>query len=144
MSSSAEETRFWPRVGLYVTRASAAEFIERMGGSGHSLDEDLEEFVSPSIPDPQLLVKEVDTLFKEPYVSHDLSTENMAILNLMQFESDKKKYILEKKGEGMTLDEAKDAYKQELHQIVFDSLPEEAQERVRKQIEEKERASEEE
>ena len=42
----------------------------------------------------------------------------------------------------MTLDEAKDAYRQELHQIVFDSLPEDAQERVRKQIEE--RASEEE
>ena len=142
MSSSAEETRFWPRVGLYVTRASAAGFIERMGGTGHALDEDLEEFVSPSIPDPQLLVKEVDNLFKEPYVSHDLSTENMAILNLMQFESDKKKFIMEKKGEGMTLDEAKDAYRQELHQIVFDSLPEEAQERVRKQIEE--RASEEE
>ena len=142
MSSSAEETRFWPRVGLYVTRASAAGFIERMGGTGHALDEDLEEFVSPSIPDPTLLAKEVDTLFKEPYVSHDLSQENMAILNLMQFESDKKKFILERKGEGMTLDEAKDAYRQELHQIVFDSLPEEAQERVRKQIEE--RASEEE
>ena len=45
MSSSAEETRFWPRVGLYVTRTSAAEFIERMGGPGHALDEDLEEFV---------------------------------------------------------------------------------------------------
>jgi hypothetical protein len=142
MSSSAEETRFWPRVGLYVTRTSAAEFIERMGGTGHALDEDLEEFVSPSMPDPQLLNKEIEDLFEEPYVAHDLSTENMAILNLMQFESDKKKYILEKKGEGMTLDEAKDAYKQELHQIVFDSLPEEAQERVRKQIEE--RASEEE
>ena len=26
---------------------SAAEFIERMGGTGHALDEDLEEFVSP-------------------------------------------------------------------------------------------------
>ena len=142
MSSAAEETRFWPRVGLYVTRASAAEFIERMGGSGHTLDEDLEEFVSPSIPDPTLLAKEVDTLFKEPYVSHDLSQENMAILNLMQFESDKKKFILERKGEGMTLDEAKDAYKTALHQTVFDSLPEEAQERVRKQLEE--RASEEE
>ena len=142
MSSSAEETRFWPRVGLYVTRASAAGFIERMGGTGHALDEDLEEFVSPSMPDPKSLANEIEDLFEEPYEAHDLSTENMAILNLMQFESDKKKFIMEKKGEGMTLDEAKDAYRQELHQIVFDSLPEEAQERVRKQIEE--RASEEE
>ena len=142
MSSSAEETRFWPRVGLYVTRASAAGFIERMGGTGHALDEDLEEFVSPSMPDPKSLAIEIEDLFKAPYEAQELSTENMAILNLMQFESDKKKYILEKKGEGMTLDEAKDAYRQELHQIVFDSLPEDAQERVRKQIEE--RASEEE
>ena len=140
--SSSDETRFWPRVGLYVTRKSAAEFIERMGGTGHALDEDLEEFVSPSMPDPKSLAIEIEDLFEEPYESHDVSTENMAILNLMQFESDKKKYIMEKKGEGMTLDEAKDAYKQELHQIVFDSLPEEAQERVRKQLEE--RASEEE
>lgn len=142
MSSSAEETRYWPRVGLYVTRRSAAEFIERMGGTGHALDEDLEEFVSPSMPDPKSLGNEIEDLFANPYVTHDLSIENMSILNLMQFESDKKKYIMEKKGEGMTLDEAKDAYKQELHQIVFDSLPEEAQERVRKQLEE--RASEEE
>jgi hypothetical protein len=142
MSSSAEETRFWPRVGLYVTRASAAGFIERMGGTGHALDEDLEEFVSPSMPDPKSLAIEIEDLFKAPYEAQELSTENMAILNLMQFESDKKKFIMEKKGEGMTLDEAKDAYRQELHQIVFDSLPEEAQERVRKQIEE--RASEEE
>ena len=142
MSSSAEETRFWPRVGLYVTRASAAGFIERMGGTGHALDEDLEEFVSPSMPDPKSLAIEIEDLFEEPYETHDLSTENKAILNLMHFESDKKKFIMEKKGEGMTLDEAKDAYRQELHQIVFDSLPEEAQERVRKQIEE--RASEEE
>ena len=142
MSSSAEETRFWPRVGLYVTRASAAGFIERMGGTGHALDEDLEEFVSPSMPDPKSLAIEIEDLFKAPYEAQELSTENMAILNLMQFESDKKKFIMEKKGEGMTLDEAKDAYRQELHQIVFDSLPEDAQERVRKQIEE--RASEEE
>jgi len=140
--SSSDETRFWPRVGLYVTRKSAAEFIERMGGTGHSLDEDMEEFVSPGVPDPKSLGNEIDELFAKPYESQNISTENMAILNLMQFESDKKKYIMEKKGEGMTLDEAKDAYRQELHQIVFDSLPEEAQERVRKQLEE--RASEEE
>jgi len=142
MSSSTEETRYWPRVGLYVTRRSAAQFIERMGGTGHALDEDIEEFVSPGVPDPLSLGNEIEDLFANPYVSHDVSTENMAILNLMQFESDKKKFIMEKKGEGMTLDEAKDAYKTALHQIVFDSLPEEAQERVRKQIEE--RASEEE
>ncbi len=140
--SSSDETRFWPRVGLYVTRKSAAEFIERMGGTGHSLDEDMEEFVTPGVPDPMSLGNEIDELFANPYEEQKISTENMAILNLMQFESNKKKYIMEKKGEGMTLDEAKDAYKQELHQIVFDSLPEEAQERVRKQIEK--RASEEE
>jgi hypothetical protein len=142
MSSSAEETRYWSRVGLYVTRRSAAEFIERMGGTGHALDEDLEEFVSPSMPDPKSLGNEIEDLFANPYVTHDLSIENMSILNLMQFESEKKKFILEKKGEGMTLDEAKEAYKTELHQIVFDSLPEETRERVIKQIEA--RASEEE
>ena len=135
MSSSAEETRYWPRVGLYVTRRSAAEFIERMGGTGHALDEDLEEFVSPSMPDPKSLGNEIEDLFANPYVTHDLSIENMSILNLMQFESEKKKFILGKKGEGMTLDEAKEAYKTELHQIVFDSLPEETRERVVKQIE---------
>ena len=144
MSRASEETRYWPRVGLYVTRRSAAGFIERMGGTGHALDEDLEEFVSPSMPDPKSLAIEIEDLFKAPYEAQELSTENMAILNLMQFESDKKKFIMEKKGEGMTLDEAKDAYKTELHQIVFDSLPEETQERVRKQVLEKEKASEEE
>ena len=142
MSSSAEETRYWPRVGLYVTKKSAAQFIERMGGTGHTLDEDLEEFVSPGIPDPKLLADEVETLFEAPYESHDLSSENKAILTLMQYESNKKKFIMEKKAEGLSLDEAKEAYKSGLDALVFTSLPEETQARVMKQIEEK--ASEEE
>ncbi len=42
---STEETRYWPRVGLYVTRKTAKEFISRMGNSGKVLDDDIEEFV---------------------------------------------------------------------------------------------------
>jgi len=133
VNMSTEETRYWPRVGLYVTRKTANEFITRMGNSGKVLDDDIEEFVESTTPDPLYLTAEVEELFNAPYESHEISNENKAILDLMQFESKKKEYIMTKKAEGLTLQEAKDAYKEALDEKVFGALPEETQQRVLEQ-----------
>lgn len=116
--------RFWPRVGLYVDRQMAEEFIERMVGHGSVLDEELDEFVQPTIPDAQFLTTEVDVLFSHEFEEHELDEANAAILALMTFEGNRKDYIKTLKADGMTLEEAKDAYKEELALMVKAALPE--------------------
>lgn len=124
MPADTETMRFWPRVGLYVDRQMADEFIERMVGHGSVLDEELDEFVQPTIPDAQYLTDEVKILFTQPFEEHDLDEANQSILALMTFEGNRKAYIKELKRGGMTLEEAKDAYKEELVLMVKAALPE--------------------
>ena len=38
------EIRYWPRIGLYVSRSDAEEYISKVGGHGAILDEAIEEF----------------------------------------------------------------------------------------------------
>jgi len=118
------EMRYWERVGLYVDRKMADEFIERMVGHGSVLDEDLEEFVTQTVPDAKFLQNEVQALFEAPFEEQELSTDNQAILDLMTFEGNRKKFIKEKKAEGMTLEEAKEAYKYALDLKVKAAMPE--------------------
>ncbi len=124
MPADTENTRFWPRVGLYVDRTMAEEFIERMVGHGSVLDEDLDEFVQPTIPDAMFLQNEVDELFEQPFEEKPLDEANQAILDLMTFEGNRKEYIKAKKAEGMSLEDAKEDYKMALDLKVKAALPE--------------------
>ena len=125
-----EDIRYWDRIGMYVTRETAQEFVTRSTQSGRVLDEEIEEFVSVGVSDAYQLQKELDTLFSKPFSEGTLSDSNKAIIALMDFESGRKEYIKEKKANGMTLNEAKADYKVELSALVFDSLPEDRQEIV--------------
>ena len=40
-----EETRYWPRLGLRVTKKMALEAAERMSGQASYYDDEAEEFV---------------------------------------------------------------------------------------------------
>ena len=124
MPADTETMRFWPRVGLYVDRKMAEEFIERMVGHGSVLDDELDEFVQPTIPDAQFLTDEVEVLFTNPFEEHELDEANQSILALMTFEGNCKDYIKELKADGMTLEDAKEAYKEELALMVKAALPE--------------------
>ena len=110
------EIRYWPRIGMRVERKAAEQFIDKLitntmdGGS--RLDDDIEEFVQIQTLTPHELQQEIEELFENP---PDLEAPafdefNQAIMDLMDFESNRKKFILEKKAEGMSLDEAKEAY----------------------------------
>ena len=118
------EMRSWERVGLYVDRKMADEFIERMVGHGSVLDEDLEEFVTQTVPDAKFLQNEVQALFEAPLEEQELSTDNQAILDLMTFEGNRKQFIKDLKAEGKTLEEAKEAYKDALDEKVKAAMPE--------------------
>ncbi len=109
------EIRYWPRIGMRVERKAALEFIDKLttdGSKGSVLDDDLEEFVNVTPLTAAELHDEINTLFENPpdLESPAYDEFNQAILDLMEFESNRKKYILAKKEEGMTLQEAKDDY----------------------------------
>lgn len=105
------ELRYWDRVGFMVTREQADEIMSRMNtASGKKLDEDMEEYVSVDA-DMMEVELEVETLFNNPPVEGDsLSEENLAIINLMEFEKNKKQFIMDLKAEGMELVDAKQEY----------------------------------
>lgn len=105
------ELRYWERVGFMVSRDQAEEIASRMNSSsGKVLDDDIEEFVEARTNLNEVL-DEIEILFENPPAGDKtLSEDNQAILALMDFESNKKAFIKEKKAEGMELAEAKEAY----------------------------------
>lgn len=105
------ELRYWERVGFMVSREQAEEIASRMNSaSGKVLDDDIEEFVEARTNLNEVL-DEIEILFENPPAGDKtLSEDNQAILALMDFESNKKAFIKEKKAEGMELAEAKEAY----------------------------------
>ena len=105
------ELRYWERVGFMVSRDQAEEIANRMNSaSGKVLDDDIEEFVEART-DLHEVLDEIEILFENPPAGDKtLSEDNQAILALMDFESNKKAFIKEKKAEGMELAEAKEAY----------------------------------
>jgi len=93
----AEETRYWERVGMYVTRQFADQWIERIGVRGQVLDDDLEEFNAIALPDADLLRREINGLFNEAPNLGKVSVENQAILALMDFERQRKNFIRDRR-----------------------------------------------
>ena len=110
-----------------VTRAQADDIMSRMNtATGKKLDEDMEEFVMADA-DMLEVQLEVESLFDNPPVEGEsLSDDNLAIINLMEFEKGKKQFIMDLKSEGMELIEAKQEYenaKSRLVRVALD-LPE--------------------
>ena len=125
-----EEVRFWDRVGMYVTRDFADQWIDRIGASGQLLDGDLEEFTQVVTPDTDLIRKEIEDLFQGDTNEGDLSPENVAIVASLNFESKRKAFVLEIKerliSEGVdeadALSQAKEEYDAAKDLIVREAL----------------------
>lgn len=121
------EVRYWNRAGFPVTREQAEEIIERMseGAIGAVRDDDIEEFVPVGGGiSHETLRKEVDDLFSRPAQDSDNQVdESIAdILKLMHFEQNKKQFILDCKEEGLSLEEAREAYETEKANLVREAL----------------------
>ena len=148
-------TRYWPRVGMYVTLEFAEQWIERMGSEssmgGKFLDDDVEEYVAPQMVKQATLREEIQELFSQPFTQVELDDDIKSIILLTEMESNKVSRIKELKAEGYELSEAKEMVQSEINQAVADALDidiEEYQERENARIEEarnqKEGANEEE
>ncbi len=121
--------RYWPRIGLYVSKSDAEEYISKVGGHGAILDEGIEEFVPSKTVAPEALREEVENLFESPYEKVPLSEESNVILAIVDFEQNRVKKIKELMKEGMTKDEAKLDYQQKMDKMVREALglPEETE-----------------
>ena len=123
--------RYWPRLGIYVTKVDAESYIAKVG-TGHShLDDDIEEFVPVSSPEPDALRVEVEQLFDSPPVeAPEPSEEVKLMLKVIKFEENRvatlKTWIKE---DGMDKQEAKDRYQKEMDLMVREALglPEETE-----------------
>ena len=121
-----ENTRFWPRVGMYVTMEFAEEWIERMSGAedkaGRYLSDDLEEFDdAPVVSDVQLR-KEITNLFENPFQEGELSPDIQAIVLAQQVQSNKINRVKELKKEGYSTDEAKEMWQEEMDLAITQTL----------------------
>jgi len=117
-----EEVRFWNRLGMYVTRADAEEYISKSGGAGAVLDEDVEEFTPATSISPEALRVEIEEIFNKPFESGEMSNENLAILSAINMEQNRIPRIKELMAEGMSRDEAKQEFEKELGSLVRETL----------------------
>ncbi len=116
--------RYWPRLGIYVTRADAEAYISKVGGQHTYADDDLEEFVPAPSLNAEALTVEVEHLFEQPPLeAPEPSDEIKQMIAIIQFEEQRvpliKKWIKE---EGMDKQEAKDRFQAEMDTMVRDAL----------------------
>lgn len=114
-----EELRYWDRVGFLVTREQAEDVASRMNtATGKQLDEEMEEYVEAAVDLNDVMV-EIEVLFNDPPVDETiLSDANQAIIDMMQFEKEKKQFIMDRKADGLEIAEAKEAYEFEKARMV--------------------------
>lgn len=121
-----EEIRFWPRVGMYVTKEFAEEWITRIvdrdSAGGRYLDDDMEEFTTSDIVGPASLKREIKVLFEAPFEEGELSQDVQAIMVAEKMQRNKKNRIVELKKEGLTLEDAKLQYEKEIDDKVCEIL----------------------
>ena len=120
----AEEMRYWPRLGIYVSRIDAESYCSKVGGQHTHLDDDLEEFIPVSTHDETAMRAEVEMLFDNPPLdAPPLSDDIQIMLKAIEFEESRvatiKKWIKE---DGMEKQDAKDRFKAEMDVLVREAL----------------------
>ena len=119
-----QEMRYWPRLGIYVTRIDAESYCSKVGGQHTHLDEDIEEFVPVSTHDEAAMRAEVEMLFENPPLEAPPLSEDIALmLKTIEFEENRvatiKKWIKE---DGMEKQDAKDRFQAEMDAMVREAL----------------------
>jgi len=90
-----EETRYWPRLGMRVTKNTALEAAERMSGQASFYDDDMEEFVQTD-HDPTSAKREVERLFELPDDTDKVADANsIVIMKSIELHKQRKKHIIQ-------------------------------------------------
>ena len=95
-----QEMRYWPRLGIYVTRIDAESYCSKVGGQHTHLDDDIEEFVPVRTNDEAAMRTEVAMLFDNPPLEAPPLADDIEImLRAIEFEENRvatiKKWIKE-------------------------------------------------
>ena len=129
-----QEMRYWPRLGIYVTRIDAESYCSKVGGQHTHLDDEIEEFVPVSTHDEAAMRAEVAMLFENPPVEAPPLSEDIEImLKAIEFEDNRvatiKKWIKE---DGMDKQDAKDRFQAEMDAMVREALglPDETEQEI--------------
>ena len=122
-----EEVRYWDRVGMYVTKDFATDWIERINSSGESagryLADDIDEFEDSTVgASAGQLNREIEKLFKEDFKEVELPPSTRAILVASEMDKNKKTRIRELISEGMDKQDAKLKIQQEIDDAVSEIL----------------------
>lgn len=120
-----EETRYWERIGTYVSRQFAEEYIDRSkqtGITGEYLETELEEYQQITTVSPETLRREIEDIFSKPYEVVTLPAKTQALLDAVEMETQKIKIVKGFMAEGLTKDEAKDKFTKIMNDMVGEAL----------------------
>tara|TARA_R110002110_G_scaffold231706_1_gene447472 strand:+ start:62 stop:535 length:474 start_codon:yes stop_codon:yes gene_type:complete len=121
-----DDIRFWPRVGMYVSREFADEWIGKISVDDEKgarfLDDEMEEFTGTAVISPRLMRKEIEELFNSPFEEGELDIEIQAILKAEEMTRNKKTRVKELRAEGFELQEAKELWQKELNDTIANML----------------------
>tara|TARA_B100000131_G_C18079973_1_gene597867 strand:- start:299 stop:832 length:534 start_codon:yes stop_codon:yes gene_type:complete len=96
----AEETRYWKRIGMRVTKKMALQFAEKMNLAATFLDEDIEEFTAVSSTEDMAL-DEIEKLFESPdeYTDGDPEDASVKLIRQAQvWHKERKPRLMELRG----------------------------------------------
>ena len=82
--------RYWPRLGIIVSRADAEAYIGKVGGQHTYADDDLDEFVVAPTHSPEALAVEVQELFDNPALEAPAPSDEIKLmLKVIEFEQER-------------------------------------------------------
>ena len=119
-----DNVRYWDRVGMYVTKEFAEEWIERVNAqegdsAGRYLADDIDEYEDSTVgASAGQLRREIENLFKEDFKEVELPPSTRAIVVATEMERNKKNRIRELMAEGMEKQEAKLKVQEEIDDAV--------------------------
>ena len=125
--------RFWPRLGLYISKFDAEEYISKTNtGTGAVLDDVVEEFSPATSISPEALRAELTELFDSPFKEGEMTSENQAIIAALSMEQQRIPRIKELMADGMEKAEAKEVFNRELDVFVREALglPQETEQEI--------------
>ena len=116
-----QDTRYWNRVGMYVTKEFAYEWMDKIKETGAALgkyyDDDIEDYVEGSSPTPRSLTREIEDLFEGEYVEKEVQSDIQNIIKLTEMERNKvsriKDLMAEYQEGGLSKEEARDKAKED-------------------------------
>ena len=123
-----DNVRYWDRVGMYVTKEFAEEWIERVNAqegdsAGRYLAEDIDEYEDSTIgASSGQLRREIEKLFEEDFKEVELPPSTRAIIVASEMEKNKKNRLRELMAEGMEKQEAKLKLQEEIDDAVSEIL----------------------